>query len=246
MYALDLEATGTDPAKDRIIQIGLVNMMGGDTVSYTIDPDRPIPQEVAALTGLDDHAVFGCPKFAKVAYHIATTIHDEVLVTFNGLRFDVPMLAEEFERAGVDYKFGPIIDVGVLFKMHHTRTLADAVRIYLGKEMEGAHDAVNDAKATAAVLEAMAKKWEKIHHLTAGEVAALCHYGHPPADPHGILVRIDGKVCYTHKRVRGVPVEDDLGYAGWMLQNDFPAATKRVLREELRRISPDLDSAGGW
>lgn len=244
MFALDLEATGTDPVKDRIIQIGLVNMDGGDTVSYTIDPDRPIPKEVAALTGLDDHAVFGCPKFAKVAYHIATTIHDEVLVTFNGLRFDVPMLAEEFERAGVDYKFGPIIDVGVLFKMHHPRTLADAVRIYLGREMEGAHDAVNDAKATAEILQAMAKQWEKIHGLTAGEAAALCCYGRPPADPHGILVRIDGKVCYTHKRVRDVPVEDDIGYAWWMLQNDFPAATKRVLRAELERIHSKQDGDG--
>lgn len=242
MYALDLEATGLDPAKDRIIQIGLVGMGVYDfCMCRMVNPERPIPKEVAELTGIDDARVQGMPTFKDVAHDIAARIEGKLLVTFNGLRFDVPLLAEEFERAGVDYRFGPIIDVGVLFKLHHPRTLADAVRIYLGEEMNGAHDALNDAQYTARVMQAISQQFDGVRGMDANGVAALCCYGRPPADPHGILVWIDGKVCYTHKRVRDVPVEDDLGYAGWMMQNDFPAATKRVLRAELERIHSKQD-----
>jgi DNA polymerase-3 subunit epsilon len=218
-----------------------------------VNPGRPIPPEVTELTGITDAMVASAPPFSDLAEGIAKLIHGQPLITFNGLRFDVPLLAEEFERAGVEYHFGPVIDCDALFKQHHSRTLTDAVRIYLGETHDGAHNAEVDVKATMRVFNEMREQFPKLLELEHSTditgilqgAADLSAYGKRPADPHGIVCWIDGRMCYTHKKVRGVPVEDDMGYAEWMLGKDFPAATKRVLRAELQRIADEWRAASG-
>ena len=96
-------------------------------------------------------------------------------MTFNGLRFDIPLLAEEFERAGIeDYEFGPIIDCDALFKQHHTRTLSDAVFTYLDRKHDGAHEAAADARATLEVFQAMRHLHPKVGELFANKPTPAC------------------------------------------------------------------------
>jgi DNA polymerase III subunit epsilon len=164
LIALDLEATGIDPLTDRITQFGIVTH-DGRSWSSLVNPEREITAEVVELTGITNEAAAKAPKFEFFADTLAELITDQPLVVYNGLRFDVPLLAEEFERANVHYKFGPVIDVDSLFKQHHSRTLTDAVRVYLGESHEGAHSALSDAKATLRVFEAMRETFPKLSEL---------------------------------------------------------------------------------
>lgn len=238
---IDLEATGPDPAQDRITSLALlpyddVYRTPGLPFAALVNPGRPIPPKVAALTGLTDATVADAPPFGLIAERVAELVRGRPLVGFGVTGFDVPLLAEEFERAGVDYAFGPVIDAGVIFKKHEARTLTAAVQFYLGKELASAHDARADAYAAGQVLTAQLNRYA-LTAKTLDELAALSVLGeHPPADPFGKLVTIDGRVCFNTHRNRHVPVEHDLGYAHWMLRSDFPEATLRVLRAELDRI----------
>jgi DNA polymerase-3 subunit epsilon len=234
----DLEATGPDPVNDRIVQFSFLPE-GGPERTALVNPGRPIPPEVAALTGIADADVAAAPPFAEVAEGLAAMIAGQVLVGFGCIHFDVPLLAEEFERAGVSYEFGPVIDCGTLFKLHHPRTLAAAVRTYLGRDLDGAHRADADARATRRVYYAQRGQFAAIDGLDPAAVALASNHGKGLVDPHGKLALIDGRVCFNTHRNRGVPVADDLGYAEWMLRSDFPAATKRALRAELDRIDAE-------
>lgn len=243
MVFLDFESTGTDPLTDRIIQFAFVKQHADpnlhDGWSGLVNPGCPIPKEVSDLTGITDEQVADAPPFKDVAPKIAEFIEGQPLCGFNVLRFDVPLLAEEFERCDVPYKFGPIVDLDPLFKQHHTRKLSDAVRIYLGREHDGAHRADADTRACQQVYHAMLAQWDRLKGLSIEEIAKLSAYDRVPADPHGLLVWINGEMCYTHKKVRGVPVRDDIGYGLWMLRQSFPASTRRVLQRELDRLDDE-------
>lgn len=237
---IDLEATGTDPATDRVTSVALLRYDGAERDGLPwaalVNPGRPIPTAVAELTGLTDATVADAPPFERIAQWVSDVVRDRPLVGFGVAMFDVPLLAEEFERAGVDYRFGPVIDAGVIFKKFERRTLAAAVKFYLGRELLHAHQATADALAAGQVLTAQLSRYG-LERESAAELAARSVMGdHPPADPAGKLTVIDGHVCFNTHRNRGVRVADDVGYAEWMLSRDFPLATCRVLRAELERI----------
>jgi DNA polymerase III subunit epsilon len=236
---IDLEATGVDPATDRITSVALLRYDGAERdglpFSCLVNPGRPIPLAVAELTGLTDATVADAPPFAAFAARLSALVSVRPLIGFGVSHFDLPLLAEEFERAGVGYTFGPVIDAGVIFKRHEPRTLAAAVRFYLGREFVGGHRAEADARAAGEVLAAQVARYG-LGAETAEGLAAHGAYEHPRADPFGKLVWVGGVMCFNTHRNRHVPLSDDRGYAEWMLRSDFPLATRRVLRAELERL----------
>lgn len=237
---IDLESTGLDPAEDRITSIALLAYdeagLPGLPFAALVNPMRPIPEKVSRLTGLTDTTVASAPPFSWIAERVAELIRDRPLIGFGIRNFDLPMLAEEFERASVPYSFGPVIDAGAIYKKQESRTLAAAVRFYLGRELAHAHTAMADAEATRQVLAAQLQLYTL--PVLARDLATYSVLSeHAPADPFGKLVWIDGRICFNLHSNRGVAVEDDPGYAEWMLRRDFPLATNSVLRAELDRLN---------
>lgn len=253
LVVFDLETTGTDTATDRIIQIAGIVVQPGclDTeFSHLVNPGRPIPAAVTELTGITDAMVADAPTFAQlVADGLWDEFQDCDLAGFNQLNFDVPLLWEEFHRCGRTWNLAGVrqIDVGVLFKELNRRRLTDAVARYSGAAAAAtfatqAHEALADVRATLDVFRRMrgchAEAGGTLDELHARCVAQTVD-GQPVqrVDLAGVLVRgEDGVVRFTHKRVRGVPLGDDRGYAYWMLKGDFSENTKAAVREELRRL----------
>ena len=236
----DLETTGTDPSNARIWQASFY-MPGRSPWTFACNPGETIPAEVAGLCHLTPERlreIGDAMPFAWYAEDVAALIHRETLAGFNCLRFDVPILAEEFERAGVAYEFGPIIDTANLFKIECPRDLSAAVRHYTGGAHDGAHDAEADVIATARVWERQQGALGDLSHYEAAEVSA---FGRRFADPHGKLEWVNGRICYAFGKARGKAIEDDPGFARWMQRQGFPLATMRVVNRELERIKRDSE-----
>jgi DNA polymerase III subunit epsilon len=240
---IDLEATGPDPAADRITEVAVVAADGRTAFASLVNPGRPIPPDVQRLTGITDELVADAPPFAAIAAELVRALGSRPLCGFGVAEFDLPLLAEECERAGVPYAFGPALDVGHLYKALRPRSLAAAVAEFCGREHAGAHRAEADARATAEVLAGMRLYEPRVREATPPGLYELARGGRPErADPAGKLVIIGGRVCFNDRRHRGVPVAEDLGYALWMLDRDFPLATLRVLRAEVDRIEREADA----
>lgn len=162
LIVFDLETTGLDFIKDRIIQISYIKVgVDGseERVNQYVNPDRPIPAEVTTLTGISDEDVKDCPTFKQIAQQLADTFKGCDFAGFNSNHFDIPMLAEEFLRAGIDFDFGKtrLIDVQTIFHKMERRNLAAAYKFYCGRKMEDdfeAHKADQDTEATYRVLQA--------------------------------------------------------------------------------------------
>ena len=157
---------------------------------------------------------------------------------YNVRNFDVPLLWEEFNRAGIDWKPGRIIDAYSIFRKKEPRDLEAAVRKYVGGDHTEAHDAMADAWATVSVLLGQRRLYQDVAFMG---VEALAEYSREDDEFDGqkarrldfaghVVETADGVARYTLRKVRGVPVLDDRGFGGWMLRNDFPEHTKRVLR----------------
>lgn len=227
----DLESTGLNTQTDRIIQIALVGSDGFEFQTL-VDPGMSIPSDVQALTGITDAMVAEAPRFQDIAHQVEAMVRESVLVGFGCHKFDVPLLAEEFERAALAFEWPTVIDAGELFKILEPRTLAAAVRHYCKHDLIGAHSAMVDAMAVRDVFEVQARH-DKLAGMSLGDIEAFSRHGIQVADPAGKLARRDGVLVFNTLRNRGVPVLDDIGYAEWMLRTDFPLATKAVLRREL-------------
>ncbi len=163
LVVFDLEATGLDLVNDRIIQISYVKVSPGDKdgeeerKSLFVNPGKPIPALVQQLTGITDDMVKDAPTFKQLAKQLADSFMGCDFAGFNSDRFDVPMLAEEFLRAGVDFDFSKcrLIDAQNIFHKREPRNLAAAYKFYTGRKMEDdfrAHRADQDAEATYRVL----------------------------------------------------------------------------------------------
>jgi len=243
LICIDIEATGTNPATDKIIQLGISTdlstkefMPDGCLIeNYMINPGRPIPPESTAIHGITDAHVAEYPLFENYARHIYSVVKDCDLLGFNLSNFDVPMLWEEFYRCGIEWDLSEtrILDAGTLFKRREERTLAAAVQFYCGREHKHAHNAIGDVNATWDVWNAQVARYG----LTDADRETLereSNYEEKRVDIAGkIVIGKDGRPAYGFGKQKGVAVMDDTGYALWMLRADFSENTKMHLEKIL-------------
>ena len=255
----DLETTGTRVGVDRIVEMAMIKVNPDGTVvkkpeqpgkahRILVNPEMPIPVESSLVHGVYDEDVADAPTFGRIAPGLLKWLHGCDLAGFNSNRFDVPMLAEEFLRVGVDFGLEDrhLIDVQNIFHKMEQRTLRAAYAFYCDKELEGAHEALPDTLATLEVFLAQLERYKDHTVLdsrgeTVGpvpsdmaELATFCQMRNN-ADLMGRLVYDDdGVVVFNFGKYMGQPVKEvlakDPGYFGWMMQGDFPRYTKRVLQ----------------
>ena len=260
LVIFDLETTGTDLSKDRIVELAMIKLSPDGTVEKKpeqrgpehrglIKPERPIPIETSLIHGIYDADVVDKPTFRQYAKSMSEFIEGCDLGGFNSNRFDVPFLAEEFLRAGIDFGVEErnLIDVQNIFHMMEQRTLRAAFRFYCDKELDGAHEALPDTEATLEVLLAQLERYEtKVVKASNGDdigpvpvdMDALHIFCQRQrfADLAGRFVYDDAdQVLFNFGQHKGKTVESILranpGYFGWMMGADFPEYTKRVLRK---------------
>ncbi len=234
---LDLETTGTNIVKDRIVEISLLKIYpNGDQESKTmkINPTIPIDPKSIAIHGISDEDVKDAPTFQEVAKNIQQFLEGCDLAGFNSNRFDLPLLAEEFLRADIDYdlKKQRFIDVQVIFHKMEKRTLAAAYQFYCKKELKNAHSAEADTQATYEILKAQLDHYDKLENDIDKLSKFSSHNRH--ADYAGrIIYDENDREVFNFGKYKGKPVEEvlqkDPGYYGWIINNEFPLYTKKVL-----------------
>lgn len=237
---LDLETTGIDPCKDRIVEISLVKVLpdgSREVKTRRLNPEMHIPAEAAAIHGINDDDVKDCPKFREVARSLAAYIDGCDFAGFNSNKFDIPVLVEEFLRAGVDVdlKKRKFIDVQNIFHKMEQRTLVAAYKFYCGKDLTEAHSAEADTLATYEVLLA---QLERYGEQLKNDVDFLSEFStrSQTADYAGrILYDKDGVEIFGFGKHKGRRVADvfreEPSYYSWMMNGDFPKYTQKVITE---------------
>lgn len=241
----DLETTGTDINKDRIVEICYLKVWPNgnqEEKHMRINPEMHIPEEASKVHGIFDEDVKNCPKFKEEAKNIAKVFEGADIAGFNSNRFDVPLLAEEFLRADVDIDLARhrFIDVQVIFHKKEQRTLSAAYQFYCGKNLEDAHTALADTRATYEVLKAQLDKYPDLQN----DMKFLSDYSSftKNVDFAGRMVYDDnGAEVFNFGKYKGQLVKDvlakDPGYYSWILNSDFTLNTKAALtRIRLREM----------
>ncbi len=240
MIFIDLETTGVDPAVDRIVEISMVKVHpdGREEIkTRRINPEMPIPAGATAVHGISDEDVKDCPKFREVAKSLAAWVEGADFAGYNSNKFDIPVLAEEFLRAGVDInlKKRKFVDVQNIFHRMEQRTLVAAYKFYCGKELVDAHSAEADTIATYEVLKSQLDRYPED---LQNDVDFLAEFSQRDSnvDFAGRIVYDDkGVECFSFGKHKGRPVADvfreEPSYYSWMMNGDFPAYTKKVITE---------------
>ena len=235
----DLETTGINIAKDRIVEISLLKVFPNGTEEQKttrVNPGMPIPPRASAIHGIKDEDVKDCPPFKAIAKELARYIEGCNLCGYNSNRFDIPLLAEEFSRADVDFdpRKRSFVDVQTIFHKMEQRTLAAAYHFYCGKDLDNAHSAAADTRATYEVLKAQLDSYDNLENdvvflgkfSTQNEMADLAGF---------ILYNEKREEVFNFGKHKGKLVtrvfKEDPGYFAWVLNSDFPLYTKKVLTE---------------
>ena len=234
----DLETTGTNINSDRIVEICYLKVYpNGNEESKTlrINPDMHIPEASSAIHGIYDADVADCPTFKDVAKNIANDIEGCDLAGFNSNRFDIPLLAEEFLRVGVDIDMmkRKFIDVQVIFHKLEQRTLSAAYKFYCDKNLEDAHTAEADTRATYEVLKAQLDRYPDVLENDMKFLADYSSYNKNVDFAGRIVYNEQGVEVFNFGKYKGMSVAEilkkDIGYFGWLMQGDFTLNTKNVL-----------------
>ena len=240
----DLETTGVDTSHDRIVEISMVKVgVDGEKQVKTrrINPEMPIPAEATAVHGISDEDVKDEPTFKQIAKSLAQFIEGCDFGGFNSNRFDLPMLVEEFIRAGVDvdFKRRKYIDVQNIFHKKEQRTLVAAYKFYCDKNLENAHSAEADTMATYEVLEAQIERYGDIGN-TVDELAEFSTHGQSVDFAGRIALNENGEEVFTFGKYKGRTVveifEKEPSYYSWLQNGDFPQYTKKIFTEIYIRL----------
>lgn len=248
----DLEATGVNVGADRIVEIAILKAMPDGTeqvLTKRINPEIPIPMVTSLIHGIYDEDIKDAPTFKAVAAEIASFIGDADLAGYNSNKFDIPMLLEEFLRAGIDFDMSDrkFIDVQNIFHQMEQRTLKAAYRFYCDKDIVNAHSAEADIKATYEVLLAQLERYQDVEFEdkqgnrskpVQNDVSALHTFTNlnKVVDFAGRMVfNEDGQEVINFGKHKGRTVEQvfdvEPSYYAWMKQGDFPLYTKKKLDE---------------
>ena len=235
----DLETTGTNVAKDRIVEISILKIFQNgnkESKTWLVNPEMEIPAEVTAIHGITNEKVVNEPTFKELSKEIYSLMKDSDLGGFNSDRFDIPLLAEEMLRAGIDFdlKNMAAIDVQTIFHKMEKRTLGAAYKFYCDKDLTDAHSAEADTLATYEVLLSQLDRYPDLEnnvkkladfstHRKFADFAGFIGY-----DEDEVEVFAFGK--HKGKKVLDV-LESEPGYFGWILNADFPLYTKKVLTQ---------------
>lgn len=235
----DLETTGTNIATDRIVEIAILKIFPNgnkEGKTWRVNPGIPIPEEAAAIHGITDEQVAGEPTFKELSREIYKMIQGCDLAGFNSNRFDIPLLAEELLRAGMDFDMKNIVavDVQTIFHKMEKRTLEAAYQFYCNKPLEGAHGAAADTQATYEVLLSQIERYPDLENDIAKLAAFSTH--NQTVDLAGFIIADEeGNEVFSFGKHKGKKVSDvfeqEPGYFGWMLNADFPLYTKKVLTQ---------------
>jgi DNA polymerase-3 subunit epsilon len=242
----DLETTGIDVARDRIVEISIFKIYPNGTKeskTWLVNPTIPIPPQSTVVHGISDEKVANEPTFDALASQVHNMIKDSDLAGFNSDRFDIPLLAEELLRAGVDFdmKNRVSVDVQTIFHKMEERTLSAAFKFYCGQSLENAHSAEADTMATYEILKSQLDRYENLEN----DMKSLSEFTtrKKSVDFAGfIAMNTEGKEIFTFGKHKGALVEDifdkEPGYFGWIQNADFPLYTKKVLTAiKLRKLN---------
>ncbi len=241
----DLETTGLNIASDRIVELSYYKVFpdgSSEGKTFRVKPtymmlgqeiQMHISDEASAVHGIYDEDLVNCPTFKEIAADLARVLNDADLAGYNSNHFDLPLLAEEMMRAGVDIdlKKKKMVDVFTIFQRQEPRNLVAAYKFYCNKDLTNAHSADADTMATYEVLMAQLEKYDipcdvnGLSDFTAGNVRFADFAGRIAYDAEGVEIFNFGK--YKGQRVIDV-FRRDIGYYGWIQQGDFPQYTKNV------------------
>ena len=234
----DLETTGVDTAKDRIVEISMLKVMPDGTEEVKtrrLNPEMPIPPGASAIHHIYDDDVKDCPSFRAIAKSLAAYLEGCDFAGYNSNKFDIPVLVEEFLRAGIDIdiKKRRFIDVQNIFHRMEQRTLVAAYKFYCDKELDDAHSAEADTKATYEVMKAQLDRYpgdlenniDFLHDFST-RTENVDFAGRIIYDESGVETFNFGK----HKgRSVAEVFRDEPSYYSWMMNGDFPGYTKKVI-----------------
>ncbi len=239
---IDLETTGINITTDRIVELAIVKISpdGSKLVKRKlINPLMPIPESSSAIHGITDEMVKEAPSFKQISNEVKQFIEGADLGGYNSNRFDIPMLLEEFLRAGIEYSVDGkrLVDVQKIFHMMEQRTLSAAYKFYCSKTLEGAHGAEADATATWEVLEAQLERYPQI----GDSVESIVKFTGEDdiVDFARRFVKDKGIEVFNFGKHKGKPVaqvlREEPQYYDWMMKGDFPINTKQKLTEILNK-----------
>jgi len=245
----DLETTGIDVAKDRIVEISIFKVYPNgnkESKTWLVNPTIPIPPQSTAVHGITNEKVANEPTFKQLAGQIHNMIKDSDLAGYNSDRFDIPLLAEELLRAEVDFdmKNRVSVDVQTIFHKKEERTLSAAYKFYCNGNLENAHSAEADTMATYEILKAQLDRYEDLENdmKTLSEFTTRKRF----VDFAGfIALNNEGQEIFTFGKHKGALVEDVLdkepGYFSWIQNAEFPLYTKKVLTGiKLRKLNTKM------
>lgn len=242
----DLETTGIDIGTDRIVEISIFKVFPNgnkESKTWLVNPTIPIPYETTLVHGITNEKVANEPTFTQLSAQIYNMIKDSDLAGFNSDRFDIPLLAEELLRAGVDFdmKNRVSVDIQTIFHKMEERTLSAACKFYTGNALENAHSAEADTMATYEILKAQLDRYPDLQN----DMKALSEFTtrKKNADFAGMIVfDKDNQEVFGFGKHKGVKVEKVLetepGYYSWIQNANFPLYTKKVLTAiKLRKLN---------
>ncbi len=252
LVVFDIESTGLVVGRDKIIELCLIKVMpDGSEIEklYRINPDQHIPEETTAIHGISDADVADCPTFKQLAPTLMEFIGNSDLCGYNSNKFDVPLLVEEFLRAGFDFSLHNrrIIDVQNIFHKMEPRNLKGAYKFYCNKELTNAHTANADTKATLEILKQQLERYEGVEYEEAdgtittpiindmNQLSKFTKIGNWADLVGHIYYNKDNKECFNFGKYKGISVEEvferEPTYYSWMMNSDFPLYTKKLITE---------------
>ena len=234
----DLETTGINISRDKIVEASFLKVYpnGKEEIrTYRINPEMHIPEESTAIHGITDEDVKDCPTFKQLAKTLADFLEGCDMAGFNSSRFDVPMLAEEFLRAGVEFDISKrkFVDVQIIFHKKEQRTLEAAYRFYCDKELDNAHSAEADAVATYEVLKSQLERYPDLVNDINALSKEFSSFNNNVDFAGRIVLNEKGVEVFNFGKHKGKAVvevfEKEPSYYAWMMKGDFPLNTKQVI-----------------
>lgn len=230
----DLETTGIDIMHDRIVEISMIKVLpSGEEIEKTrrVNPGIPIPAEATAVHHITDADVANEPMFRQIARSLANEMTGCDIAGFNSNRFDIPMLDQEFQRAGVKFDFSKarFVDVQTIFHKKEQRTLVAAYRFYCGKELDGAHSANADTRATLEVLKSQLDHYDDLPN-DIEELSKFSQMNRNVDFMGRLIYNDDDKEVINFGKYKGKIAEEILrkepSYYDWIMKSDFAQNTK--------------------